>query len=85
MSGKRAEALQIINELTIRSNREYIDPVFIAYIYIYLGNKDQAFAWMEKGVQERSGQILWLRIEPLFDPLRSDPRFDEMVRRMGLK
>jgi len=85
MLGKRAEALQIINELTIRSNREYIDPVFIAYIYIYLGDKDQAFAWMEKGVQERSGQILWLRIEPLFDPLRSDPRFDEMVRRMGLK
>ena len=85
MLGKRAEALQIINELTTRSNREYIDPVFIAYIYIYLGDKDQAFAWMEKGVQERSGQILWLRIEPLFDPLRSDPRFDKMVRRMGLK
>jgi TolB-like protein len=85
MLGKRAEALQMINELTTRSNREYIDPVFVAYIYIYLGDKDQAFAWMEKGVQERSGQILWLRIEPLFDPLRSDPRFDEMVRRMGLK
>jgi TolB-like protein/Tfp pilus assembly protein PilF/class 3 adenylate cyclase len=83
--GKRAEAQKIIDELTARSTREYIDPVLIAFIYIPLGDKDQAFAWMEKGYQERSGQILWLKVEPLFDPLRSDPRFDDLVRRMGLK
>jgi TolB-like protein/Flp pilus assembly protein TadD len=82
--GKRAEAEKTIAELIARSTREYIDPVLIAYIYIALGNKDQAFAWMEKGYQERSGQILWLKVEPLFDPLHSDARFVELVHRMGL-
>ena len=85
MLGERAEAEKIIAELRARSSTEYIDPVFIAFIHIYLGDKDQAFAWMDRGVQERSGQILWLKIEPLFDPIRSDPRFDELVHRMGLK
>jgi TolB-like protein/class 3 adenylate cyclase/Flp pilus assembly protein TadD len=82
--GKRAEAQKIIDELTARSAREYIDPVLIAFIYIPLGDKEQAFAWMEKGYQERSGQILWLKVEPLFDPLRSDPRFKDLVHRIGL-
>jgi tetratricopeptide (TPR) repeat protein len=83
--GKRPEAEKIIQELKERTAREYIDPVLIAYIYIALGDKDEAFAWMDKAYRERSGMICWLQIEPKFDPLRSDPRFVELVRRMGLK
>jgi TolB-like protein/Tfp pilus assembly protein PilF len=83
--GKRAEAQKIIHELNERAAREYIDPCLVAYVHIALGEKDQAFACLDKAYQERSGIIAWLRIEPHFDPLRSDPRFVELGHRMGLK
>jgi TolB-like protein/Flp pilus assembly protein TadD len=83
--GKRSEAEKIVQELRERSAQEYIDPVLIAYIYIALGDKDEAFAWTDKAYRERSGLLVWLQIEPKFDPLRSDPRFAELARRMGLK
>jgi TolB-like protein/Tfp pilus assembly protein PilF len=83
--GKQTEAQKIIDQLNERATREYIDPGLITYVYIGLGDKDQAFAWMEKAYQERSGIIGWLQIEPHFDPLRSDPRFTELLRRMGLR
>jgi tetratricopeptide (TPR) repeat protein len=82
---KRTEAQKVIEELNQRSAREYLDPSIIAYIYIALGDKDQAFACMDKAFQERSGLIGWLEVEPKFDPLRSDPRFAALVHRMGLK
>jgi serine/threonine protein kinase/tetratricopeptide (TPR) repeat protein len=82
--GQRAEAQKIIQELSERAKREHIDPVLISYIYIALGDKDQAFVWLEKACQERAGQISWLKVEPKFDPLRSDPRFTELLRRLGL-
>jgi len=83
--GKRSEAEKIIQNLKERTAREYIDPCLIAYIYIALGDKDEAFAWMDKAFQERSGMICWLQIEPKFDPIRSDPRFANLVHRMGLE
>jgi TolB-like protein len=82
--GNRAESEKIINELHGRETREYIDPVLVAYIYIALGDKDRAFASLDKAYQERSGLICFLQIEPKFDPLRSDPRFQDLERRMGL-
>ena len=82
--GKRDEARKIIQELTARSAREYIDPVLVAYVYIGLGDKDGALFWMEKGYQQRSGLIFWVKIEPHFDRLRSDPRFNDLVQRMRL-
>ena len=80
----RAEAEKIINELNGRETREYIDPVLVAYIYIALGDKDRAFASLDKAYQQRSGLICFLQVEPKFDPLRSDPRFGDLERRMGL-
>ena len=82
--GNRAEAEKIIDELNGRQTREYIDPVLVAYIYIALGDKDRAFASLDKAYQQRSGLIGFLQIEPKFDPLRSDPRFQDLERRMGL-
>ena len=64
--------------------REYIDPSLIAYIYIVLGDKDQAFVWLEKGYQVRGGNIPWMKIEPKFDPLRQDPRLTDLQRRIGI-
>jgi serine/threonine protein kinase/Flp pilus assembly protein TadD len=83
-TGRRAEARKIVDELIERRAREYIDPTLIAYIYIALADKDQAFAWLDRGYQERAGNIPWMHIEPKFDPIRSDPRFADLVRRIGL-
>jgi TolB-like protein len=82
---KRDEAQRIITELTARAPHEYIDETLIAYIFVALGDRDQVFAWLEKGYQSRAGDLPWMIMEPKFDPIRSDPRFDEMVQRMGLK
>src|SRR6266480_4608896 len=83
--GKRDDAHKVIAELKARAGHEYIDETLIVYIFIALGERDQAFAWMEKGYQLRASNLPWMIMEPKFDPLRSDPRFTEFVRRMGLK
>ena len=82
--GKRDEAQKIIAELKARAAHEYIEETLIVYILIALGEKDQAFAWMEKAYQSRAGGLPWLVMEPKFDPIRSDPRSAELVHRMGL-
>lgn len=86
VAGKRGEALKILNELLELSKRkdEFIDPSYIAYVYIGLGEKDQAFEWLNKAVERRSGELFGLKVDPVFDPLRSDPRFQELLRRVGL-
>ena len=85
LTGKRDEAHKIIAELNARSANEYIDETEIAYISVALGDYEQTFAWLEKAYQSRAGNLPWIIMEPKFDPIRSDPRFEEMVRRMGLK
>ena len=82
--GQRAEAQKIIQKLSERAKGEHIDPALISWIYIALGDKDQAFAWLEKARQERAGQISWLKVDAKFDPLRSDPRFTDLLRQLGL-
>jgi hypothetical protein len=53
-------------------------------VYIGLGDKEQAFVWLEKAFQERSNYVAFLKVFPLLDPIRSDPRFNDLVRRIGL-
>jgi TolB-like protein/DNA-binding winged helix-turn-helix (wHTH) protein/Tfp pilus assembly protein PilF len=81
-SGKRNEALDLLNDLKKRSNSTYSHGSEIAVIYAALGDTDQAMNWLEKGYQERFNPGVLLR--PGFDPLRSDPRFQALVRRIGL-
>jgi eukaryotic-like serine/threonine-protein kinase len=82
--GRRAEAERVLNELKESSKQGYISPYGIAAIHAGLGEKDQAFIWLEKAYEERSGWLIWLRAEPISDPLRSDPRFQDLLRRIGL-
>jgi len=82
--GKRAEAERVLNELKESSKQGYISAYSIAAIHAGLGEKDQAFIWLEKAYEERSGWLIWLRAEPISDPLRSDPRFQDLLRRVGL-
>jgi tetratricopeptide (TPR) repeat protein len=85
VTGEREEVARIMEELKQRSTREYIDESVIAYIPTALGDKNEAFVWLEKAYQVRAGNLPWIKIEPKFDPLRSDPRFDDLLQRMGLK
>jgi len=62
----------------------YIDPAELGYEYAALGNKDEAFRWLEKACQERSRSLQPILIEPSMDALRSDPRYASLLRRMGL-
>ncbi len=84
LSGKRGEALKILDELKELSKQRQVYPAVIAEIYVGLGEKDQAFAWLEKAYAERSGQLRHLKVEPAYDRLRSDPRFQDLLRRVGL-
>jgi hypothetical protein len=67
------------------SKQQYVSPYLIAEIYAGLGEKDQALEWLEKACDEHATSIIFLKVEPSFDGLRSDPRFQEMVRRIGLQ
>ena len=82
--GKRSEAERIIGELQVLSKQEYVDPYFLAEIYTALGKRDKAFQELEKAYKERSSWLLWLKVEPKFDSLRSDQRFQDLLRRVGL-
>jgi serine/threonine protein kinase len=81
-AGRRETARGIIAELERRSKESYVDHYFVATIFAALGEKDEAFALLEKAYAERSYWMPWLNIDPQFDNLRSDSRFDELVERV---
>jgi tetratricopeptide (TPR) repeat protein len=83
-SGKRAEAEKVIGELEELSKRQYVSPSFIAAVYAALGEKEQAFQWLNKAYEGRAQIIMFLKVDPTFHSLRSDPRFADLVRRVGL-
>ena len=84
LSGHTIEANEKLQQLLTLSRSRYVAPSYVAVIYIGLGNKDQAFAWLEKGFQNRSEHLLYLKVEPMVDPLRDDPRLTSLLTRIGL-
>jgi Flp pilus assembly protein TadD len=84
-SGKKVEARAQLTELERVARQEYVSAVAVALIYAGLGEKDQAFTWLEKAYEERAFELTWLKVEPRWDSLRSDPRFANLLRRMGLE
>jgi tetratricopeptide (TPR) repeat protein len=82
-SGKQGEAQKILVELNEMSRQAYVSPYDLAILYVGLGDKDRAFEQLNKAYEDRAGWIIYLKVEPLFDPLRSDPRFAELVKRMN--
>jgi serine/threonine protein kinase/Tfp pilus assembly protein PilF len=85
VTGRRTESLRLAKELEERYARSEAIGFFIATVYAGLGDKDQAFAWLEKDFQQRSGQLPFIVWWPNFDSLRSDSRYADLVRRMGLQ
>ena len=84
LAGRRADARRILEELNDLSRMRYVLPYLVAYNYAALGEPDQVFALLEKTFEERHGGIIFLNVDPAFDGLRSDPRFADLIRRIGL-
>ncbi len=83
-AGKRDEAQAILKELNFQSKNQPVSPFETAMIYIGLGEHEKAFAWLEKAYNERAWQLGFLKVEPIFDPLRPDSRFTDLMRRVNL-
>jgi tetratricopeptide (TPR) repeat protein len=85
LQGRRREALAIVDRLKRTSTTRHVDPRYIANIYIALGEKDSAFAWLEKAFEQHSNAMIGLKCDRLYyDPIRSDPRFGALMARVGL-
>jgi len=82
--GKRDEAQQILAELIKKSEQSYVSDYDVAVIYAGLGDKDQAFGWLDKAVEQHSFWLSWLKLDPRLDPLRSDPRFSNLLQRVRM-
>jgi serine/threonine-protein kinase len=83
-ASRRAEALEIVEKLKERSREHYVPPAMVAGVFSGLGEKDQAMTWLEKAIEERDPWLTSLKVEPMYDSLRSDPRFLDLVHRVGL-
>ncbi len=82
-AGDTERAAQLLLEEVERSAREYVDPVPIAAGYAALGEHDRALAWLERGYRERAFEMVQIGTRRSFDPLRGDPRFQDLLRRVG--
>jgi TolB-like protein/DNA-binding winged helix-turn-helix (wHTH) protein len=84
-AGRRAEALRLLNELKQRGRKSYVPAGAFINPYLGLRDYDEAFAWFERAYQEHSNILQFLKVHPFFDPIRDDPRFKDLVRRVGLE
>lgn len=83
-SGRRQQALRAVENLKQRYRPQETDPALLVTAYLGLGDKEQAFAWLEKAFAQHSNMMTTLKVDPLFDPLRGDSRFQDLLRRVDL-
>jgi TolB-like protein/DNA-binding winged helix-turn-helix (wHTH) protein/Tfp pilus assembly protein PilF len=77
----------VSREITLlkeRAKNRYVSPMSVVDLYVQLGDKEQAMAWLEKAYQERASRLRYLKMDAVYDPLRADPRFQDLLRRIGL-
>ncbi len=84
LSGRRSEARRVLAELFKLSKRAYVSPYMIACVYTGLEQQDRAFEMLEKAYEERDSHLVDVSLDPRLDPLRSDPRYTDLLRRVGL-
>jgi DNA-binding winged helix-turn-helix (wHTH) protein/TolB-like protein/Tfp pilus assembly protein PilF len=84
IAGQRVEAMKVIDELQALSVQRYVSPANVAAVYAGLGETDLAMEWLEKAYEIRSRNVVWLKVWPQYDSLRADPRFADLLKRIGL-
>jgi tetratricopeptide (TPR) repeat protein len=83
-AGRRSEALRLIDQLNRRRENGYVSAAPFVQAYVGLEDYDEAFAWFERAYQEKSNILQWIKVEPFPDAMRSDPRFQDLLHRVGL-
>jgi tetratricopeptide (TPR) repeat protein len=83
-TGRRAGARKLLGELLELAKKQYVSPASVAIAYIGLSDFDHAFAWLDQACLEHDFALSSLRVEPVYDPLRSNPRFQTLLRRVNL-
>jgi tetratricopeptide (TPR) repeat protein len=84
LSGNTARARQLVQALTLRSQKEYVPALSIAFVYVGLGDREQALEWLSHSCQDRSTHMVYAKVDPLLDPVRSDARFNALLQQMDL-
>lgn len=83
-AGRRAQGLNVLAQLKRRRQRGYIPAAAFVNAYLGLDDREQAFLWLERAYKEQSNILQFAKVHPFFDPLRDDPRFKDLLRRIGL-
>lgn len=83
LAGNRDEALKLVAEMHELAKQRYVPAYGFGFAYAAIGDKDQAFQWLERSFQDRAWEISYLKVDPALDSIRSDPRFNELVKRVG--
>jgi adenylate cyclase len=84
VAGMTTEVQQVLEDLTAQGQHKYVPAHDVAAIYTGLGEKEQAFQWLEKAYEQHSYLLVWLKVDPKMDSLRADPRFTDLLRRLNL-
>ena len=84
VTGRKEEARKIIAALKAAAQKRYVPATYFGMLYAGLGEKSEALNWLEKAYEERADGLTWLNVDPMLDDLRPDPRFQELVKRIGL-
>jgi serine/threonine-protein kinase len=84
LAGRTDKARGILRQLKENGAGRYLAAPMIARIYLGLGDRDKAFEWLRKGIDERSYWIVFLKMDPVYDSIRSDPQFQQLLKRTGL-
>ena len=85
IAGDKAGAQQMLAKLEQTSRTHYVPALYFAAVYTGLGDNEQTFSWLEKAFEEQDDHLVYLGVDPIADPLRSDPRFQQLMKRSGLK
>ena len=83
-AGNRAAARKALEELRAQSKRRYVPALYFAAIYAGLGDSDAGISWLEKAYQEHSDYLIYLNVDPMADTLRSSPRFQAILQKIGI-
>jgi hypothetical protein len=83
-SGQRPKGLRLVDELIALRKTRYVTAGAFVFAYMGLGEYEQGFAWLERGYAERTTIMAFIKVNPIYDPVRTDPRFIDLVHRVGL-
>jgi tetratricopeptide (TPR) repeat protein len=82
-AGMKKETRSVLNELDHISKSRYVSPYYVSKVYLALGENDRAFQWLDTAYRERNVDMIELKADPVFDNIQSDPRFIELLRKVG--